>query len=121
MAKSVRWRAFSSKLVSDNQLEILKDWYFSEERIISREEIAEKLGISRITLRKAFNNENPLEDLKYGKVIVLIDVFNEDLERAKELKKQDKNKKNADEINAIESKKIADNLVAKMTNNDVEG
>lgn len=112
MKKKVILRPFAPKgLLSDTQTEQLKAWWSGEKRVVSTREIAKQVGVSRAKLHNSFSNnpDRPFDEMKLVTVNNLIQLYNTDIERAKELEK-----KNTKVKETKSSVKRAEELIKKV-------
>ncbi|EOH59432.1 hypothetical protein [Enterococcus faecalis] len=112
MKKKVILRPFAPKgLLSDTQTEQLKAWWHGEKRVVSTREIAKQVGVSRAKLHNSFlnNPDRPFDEMKLVTVNNLIQLYNTDIERAKELEK-----KNTKVKETKSSVKRAEELIKKV-------
>lgn len=92
MKKKVALRPFAPNgLLTDTQTEQLKAWWNGEKRVISTRGIAKEVGVSRAKLYNSFaqNPDRPFDEMKLSIVNNLIQLYNVDIERAKELEKKE--------------------------------
>lgn len=106
----VRLRPFApSGLLSEAQTKQLKAWFQGENRQINQRGIAEKIGVSRNKLYMSFdkNPERPFDELPLKTVNLLIELYNSDIQQAKE-----EQKKIAEETKSTKEK--AEKLIKKV-------
>lgn len=91
MAK-IRLRPFLPKgLLSSSQSKQLVTWYEGKNRTVTKQDIAKIIDMNRKTLRKMFidNPERPFDNFKMKHLNKFIKLYNEDIQRYKELKQQE--------------------------------
>src|SRR5699024_3593575 len=87
----VRLRPFAPNgLLSEAQTKQLVSWFQGENRQINQRGIAKEIGVSRNKLYTSFdkNPERPFDELPLKTVNLLIELYNSDIQKAKEEQKK---------------------------------
>lgn len=114
MKKKLVLRPFAPRgLLTDKQTEQLKAWWSGENRVVSTREIAKQVGVSRQKLYNSFaqNPDRPFDEMKLAIVNNLIQLYNVDIQQAKEL---EKNKEKEEGKKTKSSLKRAEELIKKV-------
>lgn len=114
MKKKLLLRPFAPNgLLTDTQTEQLKAWWNGEKRVVSTREIAKQVGVSRAKLYNSFsqNPDRPFDEMKLAIVNNLIQLYNVDIQQAKEL---EKNKEKEEAKKTKSSVKRAEELIKKV-------
>lgn len=110
----VRMRPFAPKgFLTDLQNKQLILWYQGENRLTSQKMIAEKIGMTPKTLRKMFQEapDRPFDNFKLKSLNLFIMLYNEDIQKYKELESEKENEK---KDNSIKSIRLAKKLIEKV-------
>lgn len=96
-------------LLSEAQTKLLMAWFQGEGRQINQRGIAKEIGVSRNKLYTSFdkNPERPFDELPLKAVNLLIELYNSDIQKAKE-----EQKKIAEETKTTKEK--AEQLIKKV-------
>src|SRR5699024_7695989 len=104
-------------LLSEAQTKLLMAWFQGEGRQINQRGIAKEIGVSRNKLYTSFdkNPERPFDELPLKAVNLLIELYNSDIQKAKEEKKKsDEETKKKNEKRKKMKKKMSRRLMKKQ-------